>query len=1359
MYKLQIVLVPPRALEYQPYTIFSLNNYPNINKSFLASNTSKFINTSDYNFGNKNNTLSNDITINNIKENKLTLINNIKHMIKYKEYQYKKNCKKILLFTNKNNNLLQLSDDILNKINKLYSNLNEEIDILSIKDKDGNDLDPDYIVGDIFNVNNIVIVNIDKDIDWNSTTTISEYQSIKRRRSYNALTERKFDSIQIPKKRNINNSNLNHKRSTSVNVKPSLNIINEKENHTLSNNNSTLTNRSILPPPKNSQPSPIRISPAISNNKKLTSNELNNLSSQPDKVDSARYLHSNNVTTKNKEEQLLGTPVVSVITPSKLTSSEEKQYIATLNKHGCNNNYAGNNTGNHLKVNNSNKNINDMDNSNMNSVLHHASFTPKISITEPQIIDQLLESDKTPIDVTEEEIGNIRVTETTVQKNKFERCPTTRKVPLQRTQSSIANDKGSPIRNSPLFNNLSQQVHLAELPEKTPLSKSKSIYEKIMEQQNEIANENSLKRKKKDEQQNVAENKPRTRNILNTNRMVEDDLLKKEKKIINNTSNELVSEIDEANIITTTENSLTGKRACTSSNKNTPSQHEEIHVRNALKNKINSLKKISLIEKISISETQNISLQIPSERDVESIKGLEISTPSENKHPIPDIPPSLLQTTIHATKEDELTKSAEYNVKSGTSVKTWNSSGSITKVSTDLSAKRNNKLHNNEKNSNGTKFPTSNLSKPKKDEPSFNKTKLKEQHKSSPNFEKDSKEKSFPSNNNTQTKRSKPSSVINDDDNSNNNNISDNVKLNSQINEKQDLLDIQKTSKEGKIGIELNSSIDNTNKLTSSVQNQQKMDGTTIQNEKDKHCSLGESDSNKDSRPSLSLSIPITENSNSKEEIGKTGNKNNRAKMNDSFSKSDLMDMLEKNNSSSSSWLSKGKISKPSNTERIIGKPRKKPYVTVLFKDIDNSKPDPRNILPSRMPRNAAKIASQKISGVSPMDEGDISDNNNDEEVESYDSSSSSSGIFTDLSSDEEQHEIRPFPFTELAEEFVVPLPNLKERVVNDDLLEELKNESKNNTLKKQVSAQNEKIQEKSDLNMNLIPNSTNLVKIHKQKAVNTTEPNLEKGDVQNDTKSIDTANMTLLELDKLSNSKNSRMLFSKQDFSISSENYKKLINVSEDCPKQYLSMDRLPNYNNNSFIDSQTVHSDNSSEELSDLESSSSESGDSLDHNNNSDDDLLNDIIGAKDEKSKEKSKIVIKKSKKEARANNKTSSMLHSSSNNSKFKGRIPGLEEITTTFKQSTNFAQRLERFNKNNDLLNNSDNDDNNYSLSETEDDSSFDVEKANSGSDSNDKDISESSSESDSDSESESDSDDDLLEHLSVQTAKSCLTAR
>ena len=112
----------------------------------------------------------------------------------------------------------------------------------------------------------------------------------------------------------------------------------------------------------------------------------------------------------------------------------------------------------------------------------------------------------------------------------------------------------------------------------------------------------------------------------------------------------------------------------------------------------------------------------------------------------------------------------------------------------------------------------------------------------------------------------------------------------------------------------------------------------------------------------------------------------NKSHSNTSIHKTDFLKLMEGGSTDFPPWFgqhgSKGK-----------------PYTTVLHKDIDNSKPDPRNIIPRDTPRSAAKKAAQLLSGT----QGQKSEQHDDA---SESPSPSSSDIETDSSLDSDHDRI-----------------------------------------------------------------------------------------------------------------------------------------------------------------------------------------------------------------------------------------------------------------------------------------------------------------------------------------------------------------
>lgn len=115
---------------------------------------------------------------------------------------------------------------------------------------------------------------------------------------------------------------------------------------------------------------------------------------------------------------------------------------------------------------------------------------------------------------------------------------------------------------------------------------------------------------------------------------------------------------------------------------------------------------------------------------------------------------------------------------------------------------------------------------------------------------------------------------------------------------------------------------------------------------------------------------------------------------NTSFQKSELLQMIKGNR-----FDLPPRFKRANDIEEGSNKKRR-PYTTVLNKDIDNSRPDPRNIMPERITRNAAKKAAQLLSsgGSRKQDESSSS--------ESSGNDSSESDIETDESSEEEARRI-----------------------------------------------------------------------------------------------------------------------------------------------------------------------------------------------------------------------------------------------------------------------------------------------------------------------------------------------------------------
>lgn len=229
----------------------------------------------------------------NSDDQTITTIRNGGHIIR-------DHTRKFLHFTKPENTLLQLADEIENRITKLYSNLNiESFEILSLQDINHCDLDATYLVKDVFSMDNTVLVILKNElefIDANGTLNandlhdagrISAYSSVRKRRSSKVFgnSSRIEPQILVPKRSKPNNLAplSNNLRVTSPlaneisndEINSSTVVINRNVSTAFAANRSTLTDRSFLPPPAQPQSPAIRISSGIGDGKRIFSESQN----------------------------------------------------------------------------------------------------------------------------------------------------------------------------------------------------------------------------------------------------------------------------------------------------------------------------------------------------------------------------------------------------------------------------------------------------------------------------------------------------------------------------------------------------------------------------------------------------------------------------------------------------------------------------------------------------------------------------------------------------------------------------------------------------------------------------------------------------------------------------------------------------------------------------------------------------------------------------------------------------------------------------------------------------------------------------------------------------------------------------
>lgn len=708
MYKLQLQLVPPSSLSTTVQG--STNQYP-FNNSQLMSNMS-------------------GISLNNLQANHMNRGGaSLLYPALRKTFSMSSvprsdhNIKRILHFTKNTNNLQQLCYEIIEKIGKMYPDLKTDIEIETLQDNNGCDLDPDFIIKDVFTTNNIVQVLLKNDIDWNEHVPVSGYSSKKRRldqaRQNQTKTIQNVPTIVTSGTSNIrvqseSNGNTLPKKRTNISIKGSFYkgirvstpLLHQIHPSTSTNSDENLADprdKSFLPPPVQPQSPPIRISSGIENGKMIRSLVEGDTVSRSETVDP----------NKSKQQRLqFDSPHIPITTPNRV-------------------NITGQN------VNNNNNDLSYTQNQ-VSSVRRHKSLvTPRVTSKTLNTIDRNedeIQSGSTPMPNVNTNTNRLSVTAVKnlysqqasaiksstspnvniddIMSSQYENKNDGKKSPprtLKRQQSSIADNNGSPVKNSPINEEEVDQVHLAALPEH------------------------------KIEQQASSRN----------------DITAEPLNNINNSSES--SDTDSA-------------------------MEEEEQMNTELKDKISDN-----VEKLN-------------DDNVETTKSLEETDSSIDK--------------IDISKEEDNFKEID--------------------------------------------------------------------------------------------------------------------------------------------------------KLEKSIENS-------------------------------------------------------------SFQKSDLLDVMHKENFPLPLWLRESSI-KPLSKHSL---PRRKPYTTVLNKDIDNSKPDPRNILPARTPRNAAKKAAQKLSGAPTLDSGSNSDQHNSENSSSNEDSGPHSGVETDYSSDENP-QFKNLSITDHADEVQVEIEPIKERIVTD---------------------------------------------------------------------------------------------------------------------------------------------------------------------------------------------------------------------------------------------------------------------------------------------------------------------------------------
>lgn len=387
--------------------------------------------------------------------------------------------KKFLHFTRSTNTLLDLSVEIIQKCEKMYPTLNEEIEILSLQDNSGCDLDPDFLIKDVFNIDNTVRVILKNELDIDDSSPVSVYRTNKRKRLNNGLSQPQISSAQsappasagsngilkIAKKRSSASVMRN---PTSGNMRISTPLAHQiypppSVNSRMASNNSEdedAGERSFLPPPAQPQSPPIRISSGIDNSKKVRSVIEDDAVSRSETVDP----------DKSKQQRLLsGTPIRTTMTPNRVTLTGQR-VVSERTSTRSNDKISIFATG-------------PLPKSRQRSTANTRITSGMLSIPEPRIAEiekELKEGPASPASLLPAVPDRIPMkkpyqkmttypSDDDLSDSEEQETDAHMKTSIQR-QTSIADNNGSPVKTSPLGDNASHNVYLAELPKTTTYS-------------------------------------------------------------------------------------------------------------------------------------------------------------------------------------------------------------------------------------------------------------------------------------------------------------------------------------------------------------------------------------------------------------------------------------------------------------------------------------------------------------------------------------------------------------------------------------------------------------------------------------------------------------------------------------------------------------------------------------------------------------------------------------------------------------------------------------------------------------------------------------------------------------------------
>lgn len=384
--------------------------------------------------------------------------------------------KKFLHFTKSSNTLLDLSIEIGLKCEKMYPTIREEIEILSLQDSSGCDLDPDFFVKDVFNIDNTVRVILKNEMDLDESSPVSGYMITKKKKLNNGFAQPQ--EVQSQSAQTIPSASSSSGNGGILKIakkRPSASVMRNptggamristplahqiypppSSNRIVSNNSDDedAGERSFLPPPAQPQSPPIRVSSSMGNSKRIRPSIEEDAVSRSETVDP----------DKSKQQRLLsGTPIRNTMTPNRVTLTGQRVVSERMSNGSSQNGsiFSANSTaGNRL-----------------GSAANTRITSGMLSIPEPRIAEiekELKEGPSSPASILPAVPDRIPMKEPyqkravdqsdDISSSDEQDSDSQVKLSAQR-QTSIADNNGSPVKESPLGDNHLRNVHLAELP-------------------------------------------------------------------------------------------------------------------------------------------------------------------------------------------------------------------------------------------------------------------------------------------------------------------------------------------------------------------------------------------------------------------------------------------------------------------------------------------------------------------------------------------------------------------------------------------------------------------------------------------------------------------------------------------------------------------------------------------------------------------------------------------------------------------------------------------------------------------------------------------------------------------------------